>query len=105
MCFTSDLPEHRGDRDRVYVYFCSERNVSKAAMKTYVAFPFNSLQGNGGRVVTDCLNRFIGLIDKSQARRGIIIHPDKLGSAARKVGPPFPLTSLLTFFFSMEADV
>lgn len=34
MCFTSDLPEHKGDRDRVYVYFCSERNVSKAAMKT-----------------------------------------------------------------------
>jgi hypothetical protein len=29
--------------------------------------------------------RFIGLIDKSAARRGIIVHPDKLGSAARKV--------------------
>jgi DNA-directed RNA polymerase I, II, and III subunit RPABC1 len=28
--------------------------------------------------------RFIGLIDKSAARRGIIVHPDKLGSAARK---------------------
>lgn len=31
------------------------------------------------------MNRFIGLIDKSAARRGIIVHPDKLGSAARKV--------------------
>lgn len=33
------------------------------------------------------------MIDKSTARRGIIIHPDKLGSAARKVHQqPSPLS-------------
>lgn len=77
MCFTSDLPEHKGDRDRVYVYFCAERNVSKAAMKTLVLAVSNT------KYAAD--DRFIGLIDKSAARRGIIVHPDKLGSAARKV--------------------
>jgi hypothetical protein len=34
MCFTADHEEVQGDR--IYVYFCSEKSVSKAAMKTWV---------------------------------------------------------------------
>jgi DNA-directed RNA polymerase I, II, and III subunit RPABC1 len=32
MAFSADHGENQGDR--IYVYFCGEKNVSKAAMKT-----------------------------------------------------------------------
>lgn len=47
--------------DRIYVYFCSEKNVSKAAMKTFIT----SLDGIG-------------------AKRGIIIWAEKMSHAAKK---------------------
>ncbi|CAD6582070.1 MAG: Dna-directed RNA [Tremellales sp. Tagirdzhanova-0007] len=49
------------EQNRVYVYFCGEKNVSKAAMKT-----------------------FIGWIDKMAAQKGIIIHSEKMSSVAAK---------------------
>ncbi|KAK1923017.1 RNA polymerase Rpb5, C-terminal domain-containing protein [Papiliotrema laurentii] len=59
MCFSADHLTDAGDR--VYVYFCAEKSVSKASIKT-----------------------FIGSVERMQAKRGILIHPDKLSSVAGK---------------------
>ncbi|WOO78780.1 DNA-directed RNA polymerases I, II, and III subunit RPABC1 [Vanrija pseudolonga] len=48
-------------KDRIYVYFCSEKNVSKAAMKT-----------------------FITSLDSIGAKRGIMIWSEKMSPAAKK---------------------
>ncbi|WVQ85986.1 hypothetical protein IAT38_008154 [Cryptococcus sp. DSM 104549] len=48
--------------DKIYVYFCPDKNVGKPAMKT-----------------------FIGSLDKIGARRGIIIWSEKMSPAAKKV--------------------
>lgn len=53
---------HKDDsKDRIYVYFSSEKSVSKAAMKSFIT----SLDGVG-------------------AKRGIIIWSDKMSPAAKK---------------------
>nr|ODN89986.1 hypothetical protein L203_01903 [Cryptococcus depauperatus CBS 7841] len=53
---------HENDStDKIFVYFCSDKNVSKASMKT-----------------------FIGSMDKMGARRGIIIWSEKISPAAKK---------------------
>ncbi|RSH85163.1 DNA-directed RNA polymerases II 24 kDa polypeptide (RNA polymerase II subunit 5) [Saitozyma podzolica] len=49
------------ENDRIYVYFCGEKSVSKAAMKA-----------------------FIGSLDRNGARRGIIIYSEKMSSVAKK---------------------
>ncbi|KIR35820.1 DNA-directed RNA polymerase I, II, and III subunit RPABC1 [Cryptococcus deuterogattii MMRL2647] len=53
---------HESDStDKIFVYFCADKNVSKASMKT-----------------------FIGSMDKMGARRGIIIWSEKMSPAAKK---------------------
>ena len=105
MNFTADHSD--STVGRLFVYFCGEKNVSKAAMKTWVLPQSDPTKrratsneqerrervrgavresegwnnGEGKRAET----RFIGSMDKVQATRGIIIHPDKMGSAANKV--------------------
>ncbi|WWC65146.1 uncharacterized protein I303_107760 [Kwoniella dejecticola CBS 10117] len=53
--------KHAEDEGTLYVYFCAEKNVSKAAMKT-----------------------FITSMDKIGAKRGIIIWSEKMSPAAKK---------------------
>ncbi|WVR08509.1 hypothetical protein IAU60_005564 [Kwoniella sp. DSM 27419] len=53
--------KHEEDENTLFVYFCAEKNVSKAAMKT-----------------------FITSMDKIGAKRGIIIWSEKISPAARK---------------------
>ncbi|WWD20614.1 hypothetical protein CI109_105090 [Kwoniella shandongensis] len=52
---------HSENSEKIFVYFCSEKNVSKASMKT-----------------------FIGSMDKMGARRGMIIWSEKMSPAAKK---------------------
>ncbi|KAI9633600.1 DNA-directed RNA polymerases ii 24 kda polypeptide [Dioszegia hungarica] len=59
MSFPCDHENAQGDR--IYVYFCPEKNVSKAAMKT-----------------------MYGALEKHSAKKGIIIYAEKLSSVARK---------------------
>ncbi|KAL7422692.1 DNA-directed RNA polymerases II 24 kDa polypeptide (RNA polymerase II subunit 5) [Cryptotrichosporon argae] len=59
MSFHADHREKAGDR--IYVNFCSEKNVSKAAMKS-----------------------FITALDQVNANRGIIIWSEKMSPAAKK---------------------
>ncbi|RXK40663.1 DNA-directed RNA polymerase I, II, and III subunit RPABC1 [Tremella mesenterica] len=59
MHFTCDHSERTGDR--LLVWFCPERNVPKSSIKI-----------------------FLGQMEHRSANKGILIHPDKMGSAANK---------------------
>ncbi|ORX41112.1 DNA-directed RNA polymerases ii 24 kda polypeptide [Kockovaella imperatae] len=59
MSFTADHEEESGNR--IYVYFCSDRNVSKANVKT-----------------------FLGSMDRMNAQKGLLIYAEKLSPIAAR---------------------
>ena len=78
MNFVLDHGTEQGDR--IFIYFCGEKSVSKAAMKTCVWLaPAWNLAGH------PLTPRFIGSVDKMGAKRGIMIFMEKLSSVAAKV--------------------